>query len=294
MPDIPDLPAPVRSAFSVDLEDWYHGIELPFSDWPQYEPRLRAGLDPLLELLERHGVRATFFTLGWIAEKYPEVVREVAAAGHELASHGYSHEKVYDLTREAFREEVRRTKGAIEELTGTEVTAFRAPFFSVTPRSLWALDALAAEGYRLDCSISPVKTWRYGIANCPDEIFRLGETGLIEAPVSTIRLGPRRWAVGGAYFRLLPYALTRRGMRSRIEAGRATMFYIHPWEYDPDHPRVPMERKARITHYTRLSKTLPYTDRLLRDFRFGTVSEMVRDHESRNDVRTVSLDLLQD
>ena len=282
------------NAFSVDLEDWYQGIELPFSSWNQHTERIRKGLDPLLELLEKHDTKATFFTLGWIGEKYPELIKQIADAGHEMASHGYSHEKVYDLSPEAFREEISKTKKILEDISGMEVVSFRAPFFSVTSKSLWALDILKEEGYTIDCSISPVKTWRYGIATTPDEIFTIKEIGLIEFPVSTFKLLTKNLGIGGAYFRLFPYMLTSNGLNQRTKEGKVNMFYIHPWEYDPHHPVVEMERKAKITHYTRLSKTIPFTDKLLGQFKFDTVSNVVKQYKAEREVNEYSIEILKD
>ena len=266
---------PSKLSFSVDLEDWYHGVELRFSDWDNHASRIEKGLMPLLDLLSEHDQHATFFTLGWIAEHHPQIISEIAARGHELASHGYSHDKVYDLAPQQFREEVRTTKTLLEDLSGKPCVAYRAPFFSITAQSLWALHILAEEGYTIDCSISPVKTWRYGISTCPDHVFYVPEAGIAEFPVSSFRALRRDWSVGGAYIRLLPYVTTRRGIRQRIQASKETMFYIHPWEYDPAHPRVEMERKAKLTHYARLGTTEPCTRRLLNDFSFRTVSELV-------------------
>jgi polysaccharide deacetylase family protein (PEP-CTERM system associated) len=281
--------------FSVDFEDWYQGMEFPMSEWPKYGPRIEKGLLPLLDLLDRHGVKATFFTLGWVARQYPLLVKDVAARGHEIGSHGYSHEKVYNLGPDLFREEIRQTKNIIEDLTGQPVVVHRSPIFSITPRSLWALPILAEEGYKIDCSINPVKTWRYGIANCPDEIFRIREAGgLIEFPVSTFHVLHKRWAIGGAYFRILPYFFTKKGIRHRLEEHRSTMFYIHPWEYDPGHPVVPFEWKAKLTHYARLRKTYPYTGRMLGDFSFTTLSNYVSDYANRHPLRELSLNVLHD
>jgi polysaccharide deacetylase family protein (PEP-CTERM system associated) len=282
------------NAFSVDLEDWYQGIELPFESWTQHTERIQKGLDPLLELLAKHNTKATFFTLGWIGEKYPELIKQITDAGHEMASHGYSHEKVYDLSLEAFREEISRTKKVLEDISGTEVVAFRAPFFSVTNKSLWALDVLKEEGYTIDCSISPVKTWRYGISTTPDEIFTIKENGLTEFPVSTFKLLTKNLGIGGAYFRLFPYMLTSNGLKQRVKEGKVNMFYIHPWEYDPHHPVVDMERKAKITHYTRLNKTIPFTDKLLGQFKFDTVSNVVKQYKAEREVNEYSIEILKD
>ena len=247
-----------------------------------------------MELLDRHNTKATFFTLGWIGEKYPELIRQIADSGHEMASHGYLHEKVYDLTQEAFREEISKTKKILEDISGTEVASFRAPFFSVTNRSLWALDILKEEGYSIDCSISPVKTWRYGIATTPDEIFTLQENDLTIFPVSTFKLLTKNLGIGGAYFRLFPYSFTSNGLKQRAKQGKATMFYIHSWEYDPDHPVVEMERKAKITHYTRLNKTIPFTDRLLQQFDFDTVSNVVKKYKQHREINEYSIEILKD
>lgn len=271
------------NVFSVDVEDWYQGIEIPLQKWEGFERRLDKGLYPLLDVLESAGVQGTFFTLGWVAEHHPEAVKEIARRGHELASHGYSHTKVYDLTPEAFREEVSVTKRRLEDLTGQPVTAYRAPFFTVTPKSLWALDILAETGHTTDCSINPVKTWRYGIANSPEHLYVVAENGLVEFPASRFEVLGKPWGIGGAFFRLLPYALTRRKLQARVESKGPFMFYIHPWEYDPSHPKAEMEWKARLTHYTRLGSTLPNTRKLLQQFRFTTL----RDYLAQLDLTTL-------
>lgn len=284
----------MKFAFTVDLEDWYHGIELPYDSWKNYEHRLDVGLDKILQLLADNNTKATFFTLGWIADRYPNVVKKVFNEGHELASHGYSHEKVYDLSHQEFREEVVNTKSKIEEITGTEIHAYRAPFFSVTSKSLWALEILAEAGYSIDCSISPVKTWRYGISTCPQDIFKLKDLDLVEFPVSTFTFLKKKLGIGGAYFRLFPYALSNRELKKLKDKDQHTMFYIHPWEYDPDHPKIKMERKAQFTHYVNLKKTYRNTELMIRKYNFGTVSEVVADFKSSKRLKEVSLDILQD
>jgi len=281
-------------AFTVDLEDWYQGIELPFDSWHKYEYRVEKGLDKLLFLLSENDTKATFFTLGWIAQKYPQIIKRVQKEGHELASHGFTHEKVYDLTPDAFRKEVRETKATIEDLIGKEISAFRAPFFSVTTKSLWALQILAEENYTIDCSISPVKTWRYGISSCPSTIFKIKNINLTEFPVSTYNVLHKKLAIGGAYFRLFPYALNRHHLKKRAQKNQHTMFYIHPWEYDPDHPVVDMEKKAKFTHYTNLGKTYTNTDRLLKEFNFGTVTEVITDYLNKHECVELELESLHD
>ena len=281
------------NAFTVDFEDWYQGIEQPYSAWPKYERRIEKGFYAVFEALQKQGIKATFFTLGWVAREYPALLKELAAAGHELGSHGYTHEKIYNLTPQQFREEIRDSKKAIEDVTGQSVTTFRAPFFSITQQSLWALPILAEEGYKIDCSISPIKTWRYGIPSCPDEIFSIEEANIVEFPVSVFRFMKKSWAIGGAYFRLFPYLFTEKGMNKRKSENKYSMFYIHPWEYDPEHPIVDMEKKAKFTHYTGLKKTLPRTEKLLSNHRFGTVSEVVENYQKNNGIRSISIDILQ-
>jgi polysaccharide deacetylase family protein (PEP-CTERM system associated) len=284
----------IVNAFTVDLEDWYQGIELPFDQWPLYASRLDIGLERILALMDRSGVKATFFVLGWIAQRHPELVKKIDRHGHELGSHGFSHEKVYHQTPEVFRDDIRITRRCIQDITGRPVVAHRSPFFSITSTSLWALQVLAEEGITIDCSISPIKTWRYGIRGCPDDVFNITDVGIIEYPVSTFEIFKKRWAIGGAYFRILPYRLTRAAFQKRQEVGKSTMFYVHPWEYDPDHPRAPMEWKAKLTHYARLRKMLPYTESLLKEFKFNTVSEAVRDFSDKHAMGSITTADLKD
>ncbi|MGB7925101.1 MAG: XrtA system polysaccharide deacetylase [Pyrinomonadaceae bacterium] len=283
-----------QNAFTVDLEDWYHGIELPYADWASYSPRLEKGFYTIFDLLEEHDAKATFFTLGWVAKKYPQLIKELANAGHELGSHSYSHEKVYNQTCDKFRAEVRLTKEIIENITGQKVRTHRSPFFSITSQSLWALEVLAEEGYEIDCSISPIKTWRYGISTCPDSIFRIAEINMIEFPASKFRFLSKNWAIGGAYFRLFPYSFTANGIKQRTQKQQCTMFYVHPWEYDPEHPRVKFERKAMITHYTNLNKTPGNTKKLLKQFEFDIVSNVTRNYEQQRHIESVNIKVLQD
>lgn len=282
------------NVFSVDLEDWYHGIELPFESWSNYEDRLRIGLDPLLNILAQKNTKATFFTLGWVGEKYPKLIKEISDQGHEIASHGFSHTKVYELKKAAFREEVRKTKKVLEDLSGKGVVAYRAPYFSITKNSLWALDILKEEGYEIDCSISPIKTWRYGISTVPDEVFSIKENGLIEFPASRFYVINKAFAVGGAYFRIFPYSFTKKGMQKRTKNNQYNMFYIHPWEYDPDHPKLNLAFKPKMTHYTRLNKTYPNTDKLLQDFKFYTVSQLVKKIKDKSELNEYSIQILRD
>lgn len=282
-----------NAVFSIDVEDWYHGIELPPEQWTGKEDRIERGVTAVLDLLRESGTKGTFFVLGWVAERHGNLIKTIAAEGHELASHGYSHRKVYDMSPEEFRGEVRKTKEILERLTGIGVTAHRSPFFSITRSALWALKILKDEGYSVDCSISPVKTWRYGIEGSPTYPYRIRDLGLLEFPVSTFRILTKSVGLGGAYFRILPFAMTAAGIRRSLGAQGAAMFYAHPWEYDPDHPRLDeIEARARLTHYFNLRSTLTKTARLLRSFRFRTLKEVQASLEASGTVPDVELTAL--
>jgi polysaccharide deacetylase family protein (PEP-CTERM system associated) len=259
-------------AFTVDLEEWYQGLELPIDAWSAHESRLERGLSVLLRLLDDAGVRATFFVLGCIARTHPDLVKSIHDSGHEIGSHGYQHERVDALGHEAFREQERQTKGLLEAITGAPVVGFRAPFFSVTAQSLWALEILAELGYRYDCSVSPVVTWRYGIKGAPEGIFDITDIGLTEFTLSTWSFLGKRMAAGGAYFRIFPSQWSRQPFLNGAGPG---MFYIHPWEYDPGHPRIKFGRRAMMTHYTNLSGTAGRTAALLEKFSFAPACDVI-------------------
>jgi len=266
----------LKHAFTIDLEDWYQGIELPLSAWSGKEKRLEIGLNNVLALLETHKTKATFFTLGWIAEHHPLIVKRVSDAGHEIACHSYQHEKVYNQSPDDFRADTRKAKDLLEQVTGKEVTGFRAPFFSITKKSLWSLEILSELGFKYDCSISPIVTWRYGIANSPNHIYKLEEFDLLEYPLTDFSFLMRKWGTGGAYFRIFPYKALKKAATAYTEKKQPFMFYAHPWEYDPGHPRIKMERKAQFTHYHNLDKMEKRTGKLLGDFQFDTVQEVLR------------------
>lgn len=267
-----------RHAFTVDVEDWYQAIPVDATVKAAAERRLPYAMDVLLELLDRHGVRGTFFWLGPAAEQHPEVLRRTAEAGHEVGCHGWSHDLVYGMTPERFREETRRAVDSISAVTLRPVTAYRAAYFSVTRQSLWALEVLAELGFRYDSSIFPVKNWRYGIPGYdprPQEV-ETAAGPIREFPLSVRRVFGRNIPVsGGAYFRIYPYAVTRANFRAAEAEGRPVIFYIHPWELDPSHPRVPFHWKPRLTHYANLGSTVPKLERLLRDFTFTTLQEVM-------------------
>jgi polysaccharide deacetylase family protein (PEP-CTERM system associated) len=275
-------PHPTVNVMTVDVEDYFHvsAFESVVSRdrWADYESRVSVNTERVLELLADAGVTATFFVLGWVADRHPAIVRRIAAAGHELASHSYWHRLVYDLTREAFREDLRRAKAAIEAVTGTAVRGFRAPSFSITERSLWAIEVLVEEGYDYDASIFPIRPDRYGIPTAPRQPHRLaGRQGsLLEVPSTATSIGGVTVPVGGGYFRLLPYAATRAAIeRCNTREGRPAVFYVHPWEFDPEQPRMAAPLVSRLRHYAGLSKTARRFRRLLRDFRFGSIEAVL-------------------
>lgn len=279
---VPAAPAarPTRHAFSVDVEDWFHGIPVDTSMKASATPRLERGLHVLLDLLGERGSRATFFILGPLVKQYPEVIRRIANEGHELGCHGWSHDLVYEMTRARFAEETRRSKEAISDLTGRPVQAFRAPYFSITRESLWALEVLAELGFKYDSSIFPVRNWRYGIADFSREpvLIETPAGSIWEFPISVMRrYGQTIPVSGGAYFRLYPYSLTRSNFRVQERAGRSVIFYLHPWELDPEHPQVPFAWRPRFTHYANLQSTRPKLVRLLKDFEFGSIGDVIAD-----------------
>lgn len=275
--------AEILNALSVDVEDYFQvsGFEgvVRRADWDAYESRVCRNTDRLLDLFASAQVHATFFILGWVVERFPALVKRIHAAGHEIASHGHQHELVYDIGVEAFRQDVRRAKAALESTTGIQVLGYRAPSFSITRRSMWALDVLVEEGYAYDASIYPIRHDRYGIPSWPRQITRVDcPSGSIwEVPGSTVRRAGTNWPIGGGgYFRLLPYAWTKWGINAVNRDERApAVFYLHPWEVDPEQPRIPAGMLSRMRHYRNLDQTEHRLRTLLKDFRFGTVSEVL-------------------
>jgi polysaccharide deacetylase family protein (PEP-CTERM system associated) len=267
----------IVNAMTIDVEDYFHvsvfdGV-VPRHEWDGLESRVCANTDRILEIFDERQVRATFFILGWVAERFPDLVRRIAWAGHEIASHGYAHRLVYDQTPAAFREDVRRAKALLESTAGVPVLGFRAPSYSITPRSLWALDVLIEEGYTYDTSIFPIHHDRYGIplsARHPYWIHRAAGS-ILEIPGSTLRWNGMNMPIGGGgYFRLLPYAWTRWGMSQlNREEQRPAVFYLHPWEIDPDQPRLRTSTLGRLRHYGQLAQTEQRLRRLLSEFSFG-------------------------
>ena len=267
-------PSPVRNALTIDVEDYFQvsafAPHIDRADWPRLECRVEANIERILLLLERRRIHATFFTLGWIAERYPAMLRRVAQAGHEVASHGYGHLRASEQSPAQFAEDVRRSKAILEQLTGQAVLGYRAPSFSIGAANLWAFDILQQAGYRYSSSIYPIRHDHYGMPASPRFAWRpRGPHGMLELPVSTVRLRGRNWpAGGGGYFRLLPYVLSRWLLR-RINSldGQAGIFYFHPWELDPGQPRPPgLGARTRFRHYLNLGRMEARLARLTHDF----------------------------
>jgi polysaccharide deacetylase family protein (PEP-CTERM system associated) len=268
----------VDNALTIDFEDWYHGIELPREDWRLHEDRLASVTPRLLALLAEVEARATFFVLGDVAERQPELVEEIHSAGHEIATHGWSHEFVYRLDADTFARELRRSVDTLGEIIGAPIRGHRAPYFSITKDSLWALDILSEHGIAYDSSIFPVRNYRYGIEDAPRWPYKVStrQGELTEFPMTTVELLGRRVPIsGGAYFRIYPYAVTRRAFRSLNAKGRFVVFYLHPWELDPGHPRIDVPRRVAATHHANLRRTEPRFRRLLRDFDFKPMGDMI-------------------
>jgi polysaccharide deacetylase family protein (PEP-CTERM system associated) len=266
------------NALTIDFEDWYQGLEVPAAEWGGFEDRLAMSGRRLLALLAGAQVRGTFFILGAVAERHPELVREIAAGGHEIATHGWSHTLVYRMRPGTFRAELRRSIQLLEELAGQKIMGHRAPFFSITRESLWALEILGEAGLCYDSSIFPVLNYRYGIEDAPRWPYTIaaGSRNLIEFPITTWRvLGRNVPVAGGAYFRLYPYAVTRTAFRRINRAGHPTVFYLHPWELDPDHPRIRLPWRIALTHFANLAATERRFRRLLQDFRFAPMKEVL-------------------
>lgn len=273
----------MRNALSVDVEDWFQvgAFErvIDKGDWAGLESRVARNTDAVLDLFARAGVKATFFTLGWVAERAPAQMRRIVAEGHEIASHGWDHDRVFTMDAERFRADLRRARAVIEDAAGVAVTGYRAPSFSIDTRTPWAHRVLAEEGYAYSSSVAPVRHDHYGWPESPRFAWRpVADSALIELPVTTARLGGRTLAAGGGgFFRLLPYRFSRWAIKQvHREAGRPAVFYFHPWEIDPAQPRVanaPLRSKLR--HYSRLDAMEGKLERLLGDFQWGRVDEVV-------------------
>jgi polysaccharide deacetylase family protein (PEP-CTERM system associated) len=281
----------ITNALTIDVEDYFQvSAFAPYiarGDWERRECRVERNIERILALLARHEAKATFFALGWIAERYPQMIRTIAAQGHELASHGYGHERASELTPAAFSADIERAKGILEDLAGTAVAGYRAPSFSIDARNLWAFDCLGRAGYRYSSSVYPIRHDHYGMPEAPRFAHPVAG-GLIEIPVTTVRVLNRNLpASGGGYFRLLPYALSRWMLR-RVNAdeGEAAIFYFHPWEIDVDQPRVAgLDARTRFRHYLNLDRMEGRLERLLSDFRWGRMDDIFMASDAAADAR---------
>lgn len=272
-----------RNALTVDVEDWFqvqaYAGQFPRDAWEAQERRVEANTDRLLALFDRHGARATFFTLGWVAERHPALIRRIVAAGHELASHGHWHRLAHEQTPAEFAADVGHARRLLEDIGGVAVRGYRAPTFSINTRNPWAFDILAEQGYAYSSSVYPVRHDLYGVPDAPRVPYRTAGGALLEIPMTTVRLGGRNLPVaGGGWFRLLPYRLYRAGLTRANRAGPG-LFYTHPWEIDPAQPTVPQAPPlARFRHRVNLARTEHRIARLLGDFAWAPVAEAFAAH----------------
>lgn len=280
----PVTDAGVLNAMTVDVEDYFHVSALSGSigrdRWASMEYRAEASTDRLMALFAERGIKATFFALGWVAERSPQLVRRIAAAGHEVSCHGESHELVYRQDPLVFRNETFTAKARLEDLLGAPVRGYRAASYSVTRQSLWALDVLLDAGFEYDSSIFPIRHDLYGIPDAPLRPVKLAAPSgreIVEFPLSVAEfLGLRLPVAGGGYFRLLPYAVTRAGLRQvNLRARSPFVFYLHPWEIDPGQPRIAAPLKSRLRHYTNLEVCEARLVRLMNQFRFGRMDQVL-------------------
>jgi polysaccharide deacetylase family protein (PEP-CTERM system associated) len=273
----------MRNALSVDVEDWFQvgafETTIDKASWDSRLHRVERNTDAVMALFEEAGVKATFFTLGWVAVRYPALIRRIAEAGHEVASHGWDHLRVFRMTPEQFADDLRRARSAIEDAAGSAITGYRAPSFSIDMRTPWAHEVLAEAGYTYSSSVAPVLHDHYGWPDAPRFAFRpLADSTLLELPVTTVKLGQRNFAAGGGgFFRLFPYRLSRWAIRRvNHHDRRPAVFYFHPWEIDPDQPRVAeAPLKSRLRHYSNLDRMAPKLRKLLRDFEWGRTDQVV-------------------
>ena len=281
---IPSVPGPIRNAMTVDVEDYYQVQAfagcVAREDWDSMASRVERNTDRLLAQFDRSGITATFFTLGCVAKRHPQMVRRIVTAGHELASHGWEHVLVHDQAPQTFAADVRQTKKLLEDTGGVAVTGYRAATFSIGKRTPWAFDVLADEGYLYSSSIYPIRHDLYGMPDAPRTPFRPTAGKLWEIPMTTLRIMERNLPCsGGGYFRLLPYWLFRLAL-SRVHRteNRPAIFYLHPWEIDPDQPRIrEASRLSRFRHYVNLDKTEERLDRLMRDFTWDRMDRVYAD-----------------
>lgn len=268
-----------RNALTIDVEDYFQvsafAPHIPRSEWPLRECRVERNVDLILSMLDQHDTKATFFTLGWIAERYPNIVRQIVSNGHEIASHGYGHERATDQSPDSFFADVNVAKLILEDIAGTEIKGYRAPSFSIGEKNLWAFECLEKAGYLYSSSIYPIRHDHYGMPNAPRHAHSIGN--LLEIPATTLRFFNRNWpASGGGYFRLLPYGLSR-WMIQRINYvdQLPAVFYFHPWEIDVEQPRIEgVGAKTRFRHYLNIHRMEQRLHRLLGDFSWTRMDKL--------------------
>lgn len=275
--------SPVVHAMTVDVEDYFHVSAfykvISQGDWDKWPSRVEENTLKLLDLFEQREIKCTFFVLGWVAERFPELIRKLSEQGHEIASHGYSHQLVYTQTPEVFREETKKSKDILEQITQKPILGYRAASYSITRKSLWALDILAELGFEWDSSIFPVHHDNYGVPGSPTQPYTIElENGskITEFPLTSAKvMGMSVPAAGGGYFRQYPYALSRWLFeRASLNQTRPLIFYLHPWEIDPEQPRVPnASLKSKFRHYTNLHRCYGRLERMISDFNFGTIQQ---------------------
>ena len=278
----------ITNALTIDVEDYFQvsafAPHIARSEWNTRECRVERNIDGILEMLARHDTKATFFTLGWIAERYPQLVRQIVKEGHELASHGYGHERATDQTEEAFFADIQLAKIVLEDLADSEINGYRAPSFSIGAGNLWAFDCLARAGYRYSSSIYPIRHDHYGMPDSPRFAYEV-RPGLMEIPITTLRVLNRNFpSSGGGYFRLLPYALSR-WMLCRVNGHdrEPGIFYFHPWEIDTGQPRIAgISSKTRFRHYVNIDRMEGRVNQLLRDFKWGRMDQIFLDRFTKN------------
>lgn len=277
----------ITNALTIDVEDYFQvSAFAPYiarSSWEGRECRVERNVNRILDMLSMGQAKATFFTLGWIAERYPQLVRRIVSEGHELASHGYGHERASDLSEAAFSQDIVRAKNILEDLGGVEVYGYRAPSFSISEGNLWAFDSLLRAGYQYSSSIYPIRHDHYGMPDAPRHAHEV-RPGLLEVPITTLRLFSRNFpSSGGGYFRLLPYSLSR-WMLNRVNTddNQAGIFYFHPWEIDADQPRIPgISAKTRFRHYVNIDRMESRLQQLLADFRWGRMDRIFLGREQQ-------------
>lgn len=277
----------MRNILTIDLEDWYQGIELMPCEWSRCEDRLERSTRSLLEVLDEVKTKATFFVLGYVAEKFPGLVREIAELGHEIGTHGYGHQLIYKLAPTEFASDLRRSVNCLEQNIGRKIRCHRAPYYSITEESIWAIEILTEHGMEYDSSIFPIKNYRYGIPDAPRHpyIIETQNGPLLEIPTSTVRIFDTNLSfTGGFYLRFFPYCLIKRAVQRINGEGYPAVVYLHPWELDPHHPRLALPLRIKLPHYHNLTSTKKKLRALLQDFEFAPAMDVI---EKRKDIKYV-------